>query len=341
MSFGRGPGRPSRKEILDLLDASVQDLRERFGGLPRPEEAAGIWRDIWVHEAHNSTAIEGNTLVLREVETLLQRGRAVGSKELKDYLEVQGYAAAAQWVYSQALAPGHEPRGDLVTVTEVRQVHQLAMTPVWGVAPHPDAGPAEGPGSFRLHDIHPFGGGMTPPAHPLVPARLRDWLDALAAVGTGTGAHTISQLAQAHAAFERVHPFLDGNGRTGRLVLNLALVRLGYPPAIVQKRDRTRYLRALDKADNQQPGALTELMARSVLDNLHRFIVPGLAGPHRLVALEALTREGVTAIGLRNAASRGRLQAVKGSDGRWRSSVVWVDAYLATKHQRRRSLERG
>jgi hypothetical protein len=86
---------------------------------------------------------------------------------------VRGYTDAAQWVYGQALEPGDWHDGRLLTLAEVRQVHNAAMTPVWNVAPHADAKNSEGPGSFREHDIHPFSAGMTPPSWPLVPARMQ------------------------------------------------------------------------------------------------------------------------------------------------------------------------
>src|SRR6202171_6460683 len=92
-------GRPTRQAVDACLSFMVDELRTRLGGLPSPDEAEGIWTDIWYHEAHNSTALEGNTLVRREVEALLGQGKATGSKELKDYLEVKGYAAVARWVY--------------------------------------------------------------------------------------------------------------------------------------------------------------------------------------------------------------------------------------------------
>lgn len=66
------------------LDSSLLELRERLGGLPSPGEAGFVWRDIWHLEAHHSTALEGNTLVIREVEALLDKGRAVGAKPLKE-----------------------------------------------------------------------------------------------------------------------------------------------------------------------------------------------------------------------------------------------------------------
>ena len=70
-------------------------------------------------------------------------------------------------------------------------------------------------------------------------------------------------LAHLPARFEQIHPFLDGNGRAGRLALNLILVRLGYPPAIVYKRERTQYLKALRRADQGEYGSLGELLARA------------------------------------------------------------------------------
>ena len=116
---GSTRGRKSRKAIYSQLDGGVEELRNRLGGPPSPIEAQDIWGDIWSQEAHNSTAIEGNTLVLREFELLLKEGRAVGDKQLAEYLEVQGYAEAAQWVYQQGLAPGDWSTGDLITMTEV------------------------------------------------------------------------------------------------------------------------------------------------------------------------------------------------------------------------------
>ena len=325
-------GRPSREQIHRKLDEAIVELRERLGGLPDPVEAEGIWTAIWYQEAHNSTAIEGNTLMLRQVEVLLRDGRAVGNKELREYMEVKGYADAARWVYGQALEPGAWSDGSPLTLTEVRQVHRMALGPVWEVAPHPHATEKEVPGSFREHDIAPFPDGMTPPAWPEVPAAMRDWIRDVAKLRRAE--RPIEALAASHSQFECIHPFLDGNGRTGRLLFNLLLIRLGYAPAIVYLRDRSRYLRALAAADRGDAGPLGELLARAVLDNLYRFIVPAVAGPKRLVPLTALAGKDLTEGALRVAANRGRLRAQKGDDGQWRSTRQWVDEYKSKRHRR-------
>jgi Fic family protein len=319
--------------VYKRLEAAVEELRTRLGGLPSPAEAADIWTDIWYHEAHHSTAIEGNTMVLKQVAVLLAEGRAVGNKQLSEYMEVRGYADAAQWVYGQAIEPGAWSDGELLTLTEVRQVHGMALRPVWDVAPHPQATPNEGPGSFREHEIEPFAGGMVPPSWVQVSALMREWVDQACRL-SASGTPTVERVADLHARFQRIHPFLDGNGRVGRLLTNLVLVRLGYPPAVIYKRDRSRYLAALRRADAGDPGNLGELFARAVLDNLYRFVVPAVAGPVRLVPLAALADSRISANALRVAAVRGRLRAQRGSDGQWRSSKKWVNDYLAARYRR-------
>ena len=327
-------GRPSRADVYDRLRVQIGELRERLGGLPSPIEAQDIWRGIWLEEAHHSTAIEGNTLVLKQVELLLAEGRAVGNKELSEYLEVRGYANSADWVYGRAIEPGTWSDGGLITLAEVRHVHNLAMTPVWDVAPHPQASDREGPGSFREHDIEPFPDGLQPPLWPEVPALMREWVTGARKVGKVDDATLIERLAELHARFEQIHPFLDGNGRAGRLILNLILVRLGYPPAIIYKGDRARYLTALRRADSDDAGPLGEFLARAVLDNLYKFVVPAIAGPARLVPLPALATKELSANALRVAATRGRLKAAKAADGTWRSSRAWVDEYQSTRYKR-------
>jgi hypothetical protein len=331
---GGSPGRPPREAVFERLHVQIGELRDRLGGLPSPLEAKDIWRGIWLEEAHHSTAIEGNTLVLKQVAQLLNEGRAVGDKELREYMEVQGYGNAAEWVYGHGIDPGAWSTDNPLTVTDLRHVHKLALDLVWDVAPHPHAADSERPGAFRQHDIEPFPEGMRPPPFPEVPQLMTSWIDEVNRLPQADPLAFPEELARVHARFEQIHPFLDGNGRTGRLVLNLVLVRLGYPPALIYKRERAQYLKALRRADRDDHGALAELLARAVLDNLYKFVVPAVAGSARLVPLPALADKDLSGDALRVAAARGRLEASKGADGTWRSSRAWVNAYKKTRHKR-------
>jgi hypothetical protein len=171
---------------------------------------------------------------------------------------------------------------------------------------------------------------MKPPSFTDVAAEVADWL--LLVNGPPAAAvHPLVALASVHAGFERIHPFRDGNGRVGRLVLNLLLVRHGYPPAIIRNRHRSAYLAALRKVDDGDPWPLAEMLGRAVKDSLDRFLLPNLAGPVKLLPLSALTRPDLELRALRAAADRGRLRAVKDEAGRWMSTRQWVDEYWRTR----------
>jgi len=272
-------------------------------------------------------------MVVSQVSALLDKGRAVGNKELTEYLEIQAYAEAAHWVYAQA-AQGDDWSGrEFLNLTELRQIHALVVEPVWRHFPPSGQHPDEGPGAFRRKDIRPLASGHTPPAWTDVPALLMDWLAYVNAKDPTI--HPMVHLADAHARFERIHPFLDGNGRTGRLVLNLLLVRNGYPPAIIYKSQRSEYRKNLRRADKGDPEPLVEQLARAVKHSIDRFVLPGLAGPNRMVPLTALASKELSLVSLRRAAQRGRLQAtMRGS--LWYSTKKWVDEYRQSRRRGRR-----
>jgi hypothetical protein len=309
----------------------IQDLIAR-GGLPTPSVAEGIWRQIWFLECHNSTAIEGNTLILKEVERLLATNQAVGGKPLADYLEVKGYADAAAWVYEQAVGTTEYVHNGLLNITEIRKVHAMALTPVWGHFPHPDATPAEAPGSWRRHDHEPFPDGMRTVHWVDVPHQLGDWCAAVNALDP-EDPEFLTQLAAVHCRFEQVHPFLDGNGRAGRLLLNLVLVRLGCPPLVILKQDREKYLKALRKGDRRDFGPLGEILTRCLIQSAERFVIPLLASQTDLVPLASLESASFSHTTLQRAAERGRLRSVT-QEGRWYSTKEWLEEYERSRWQR-------
>lgn len=311
-----------------------------IGGLPEPMVFSDVWSKIWTEETHNSTAIEGNTLRLRQVELLLEDGVVSGSqKELREWLEAKAYGDAARWVYHQGFVT--EPGTPRISEAEIREIHRRVVESVWAHFPPEGLVRGEAPGVYRLRDHDPLRPGLAPVPCNHVASQLHDWVEAvndtamyLGERGSVKDEHSIQRLAVLHAAFERIHPFPDGNGRAGRLVLTMLLVRDGYPPAIIYKDARTRYLRSLHRADEGDPGPLGELLARSVRDGIYRFLMPKLAGPLSVVPLVGLADDSMSHYALVAAAQRGRLKAQKHGNS-WYSTRQWVEEYKATRWTRR------
>jgi fido (protein-threonine AMPylation protein) len=327
-------GRPSRQQVFQTLDRARGDL-EVIGGLPEPTVFQDVWAGIWTEETHNSTAIEGNTLRLKQVQLLLEDGVVTGSqKELREWLEAKAYGDAARWVYQHAYfrrLRGEEPR---ISEAEIREIHKLVTQSVWAHFPPEGLVRGEEPGRYRLKDHDPLRPDLPPVDCNSVAANLANWVAGANDDPGDRDCHVIERLAELHAAFERIHPFPDGNGRAGRLVLTLLLVRSGYPPAIIYKDQRTKYLRFLRRADEGDAGPLGELLARSVNEGIYRFLMPKLAGPLSVVPLAALGDDDLSRVALVAAAQRNRLKANK-YGGIWYSTPQWVAEYKASRHSRR------
>jgi len=317
-----GPGRPSVEEVLGRLDAEVGLLHDHLGGLPRAIEADQILREIWIDDVHNSTAIEGNTMTRAQVENVVER-RTVNA-ELTEALEVEGYAEAADWVYRNA------PDFEGVPSTVVAEIHQRVVQLSWHVDPPLTR---DEPGAWRKTNVRVGRVDVTVP--PAIPADLGDWSHSTKYLG---GAHPIVHAAEHHAWLERIHPFVDGNGRVGRLVLNFMLIQQGYPPAVILKEARNNYLRALRTADAGNPNPLAEVIARSVSGALARFLIPKLAGEAKLVPLAALAADGpYSAAYLRQLALKRRLRVVR--EGQlYLSSRAWLNEYIEHRDPRGGSL---
>jgi fido (protein-threonine AMPylation protein) len=314
----RGPGRPSLKELLALVDEEARLLHQRLGGLPRAVEADQILRAIWIDDVHNSTAIEGNTMTRAQVEELVENRRA--SASVVETMEVEAYSRAAEWVYRTAGDTSDVPRA------VISEIHRIAMELPWAIEP-PRTG--DKPGDWRRSPVRVGSVKVSLPA--AIAPELDEWSKSTRAAHAD---HPIVRAAMHHAWFERIHPFVDGNGRVGRLLLNFMLLQKGYPPAIILAKQRARYLQALRQADGGNPNALAEVIARAVSQTLSRFLIPGLAGDAKLIPLTALAAGSpYSSVYLRQLVLKGRLRAVR--DGRlWLSSRAWLAEYVERKDPR-------
>jgi fido (protein-threonine AMPylation protein) len=318
---GRGRGRSSLSQVLQLLDEEVSLLKTTMGGLPRAVEADSILREIWIDDVHNSTAIEGNTMTRAQVAALVERGQA--SASLLETLEVDGYAAAADWIYRSAA----DYEG--VPMAVVSEAHRRAVELVWAKQP---PGTRDQPGAWRKSPVRVARVVVSVPA--AIPADLESWGDSTADL---KGAHPVVHAAIHHAWFERIHPFVDGNGRVGRLILNFMLLQHGYPPAVILKAQRSRYLQGLALADGGSPNALAEVIARAVSGTLTRFLMPALAGEAKLVPLSTLAARGPYPVEyLRLLVFEGKLKAVPHGN-LWLSSRKWLRHYISSRDPRGRA----
>ena len=282
---------------------------------------------------HHSTGLGGNSLSRNEVERLLADGRAVGSRLLVEYLYVRGYGDASRWVCQQVA----EPRS-LVTLEEICFLHQQT-TRLSAAATHKTASSPEEPGRFREHELQASADGITAVSWRFVPAEMEKWLaqaNELEAIQKHPEAQAIRELAKAvarvHIRFVKTQPFATANGLVARLATNLLLVRSGLSPVIIQKRQRSAYQQALQRADLGDFAQLGELFAQGIFRSLAWFAQPELE--EDLVPLSALATEEINVAALRVAAARGRLRAMRPLGGRWLSTPEWVADYIATRHQR-------
>jgi Fic/DOC family len=266
---------------------------------------------------HNSTAIEGNTMTRAQVVDLVERGRA--SASLVESLDVEGYSRAADWVYRHAGEYDHVP------VRVVAEVHKIAIELAWKIEPPITR---DQPGAWRRGPVQVRAVKVSLPA--AIPGDLGEWSQSTGKLNV----HPVVHAAMHHAWFERIHPFVDGNGRVGRLLLNFMLIQRGYPPAVILKSQRPRYLQALQTADGGNANPLAEVVARAVSGALTRLLIPKLAGEAKLVPLSALAAQGPYSVEyLRQLVFARKLRAVR--DGHlWLSSKAWLDDYMTKRDPR-------
>ena len=218
-----------------------------------PAEVDALREMFIVEHTYNSNAIEGNTLTLQETAMVLQ-GITIDRKPLKDHLEVVGYKEAFEYV--EQLAKEQKP----MTEYEIRAIHSLVL-----------ADRKEDRGQWRRVPVRIFGAVTTPvqpyQIEPMVGALLADMDTVYRKL------HVIERVAMFHLRFESIHPFIDGNGRTGRLLMNLQLIKAGYPPINVKFTDRRRYYEAFNSyATTDSPETMVTLIAEYLKERLQSML---------------------------------------------------------------------
>ncbi len=239
----------SKENLLAQIDRKKAELDSR-----RPltaGEAARLNEEFIIEYTYNSNAIEGNTLTLRETDLVL-RGLTIGQKPLKEHMEAVGHKEAFDFVIERV--KNNAPISESI----IKQIHYLVL-----------ADKKEDRGVYRRIPVHIMGAQHEPVQPYLIEPKMEQLLYDFAA----STEHIVTKLARFHIEFEGIHPFIDGNGRTGRLLVNLELMKAGFPPIDIKFTDRSAYYNAFDEYyANHNLLAMEKLFAGYINARLDKYL---------------------------------------------------------------------
>ncbi len=236
------------KETVGRLKAFDDDVSQfRQGGPLDPIAAKKLHEYFRVLHIFHSTGIEGNRLSLQETEAILLDGIEIGGKPLADQLEVKDLDAAYNFLLE--LSKSRTP----IREVDIREMHRLVVL---------NKAEAQ-PGSYRQIGVVISGSDHRPPEPVAVPSLMHKMIEGL---NQAEGYSPIVEAAYVHHQLAAIHPFADGNGRLARLLMNLILLRSGYPIVNIRREDRSRYYEALSFADVGLYSPLVELVLDRALD---------------------------------------------------------------------------
>jgi Fic family protein len=270
-----------------------------------------LYEQLRVFLTYHSNAIEGNTLSLRETQLVVEYGLTAGGHTLREYTEATNHARA--FTELTQLADATTP----ITTETILRLHQLVMQQLLPTA-----------GRFRTIPVFIRGVDLRPPPPTEVPQLMAQW-----AHWVNEGGHAyppVVRAAIAHHEFEAVHPFEDGNGRVGRLLLNLMLMRDGYPPALLLRDWRLAYLQALTAGNQGRYAPVANIVGRAVEGGLDLYLEACNSAPDAAyLPLSQLAKDTpYTTNYLGWLVRQGRLAAVK-RGGRWYSTRDALARYRA------------
>ena len=239
----------SSESLLESIDRKKAELDARR---PLTEgEVERLTEQFVVEYTYNSNAIEGNTLTLRETDMVL-RGLTIDQKPLKDHMEAVGHKEAFDFV--QDLVKDQLPLSESI----IKQIHYLVL-----------ADKKDDRGVYRRIPVRIMGAKHEPVQPYLIQPRMEQLLEDY----RNSTEHMIPRLARFHIEFEAIHPFIDGNGRTGRLLVNMELMKAGYPPIDIKFADRIAYYNAFDEYHAKHNlGAMEKLFAGYVNERLESYL---------------------------------------------------------------------
>jgi len=222
---------------------------------PLPESALKNLQDKFeIDVTYNSNAIEGNRLTLRETWLVVRKGMTIGGKTLEEHLEAKNHVEALHFLYQLV------DRKREISEEDILELHELVLDKI----------SPQYAGKYREVQVYISGSAHVPPAASEVPKLMRQVIHELNNKDKKTKA--LESASRAHYLIAKIHPFVDGNGRLARLLLNLRLMRSGFPPIVLHKTERKSYYAALEKADYGDLYPITALIAKNVEKSLDLYL---------------------------------------------------------------------
>lgn len=237
------------KDLTNKIKQQISVLKETF---KNPQAVVALHKWLETELAYTSNNIEGNTLTRKETELVIDRGITTGEKPLKDYLEAKNHAEAFRYIL-EVLSKKNE-----ISQDDILKIHSIILKGINDSFA----------GRYRNISVRISGGSVILPNPMKVPDLMAEFEKYLK-----EEKDVIKRAIMAHFKFVSIHPFVDGNGRVGRLIMNLILLQNGLWPIIVRPRDRKKYINSIEKGQlTQDLTAYLEFMYKALERSLDTYI---------------------------------------------------------------------
>ena len=259
----------------DLYDRILEKKKKLVSIRPLNKEQLKLIKEqINIEYIHNSTAIEGNTLSLNETKLILEEGVTISGKSLREHLDIINQKEAIYWIEDFIKNKTKIKEVDII------ELHRLTLK---GISNH-------WAGRYKTSQNRIVRSKLkTTPSY-----KVHSEMNNLAyEIENNKKFNTIELAAYAHHELVKIHPFIDGNGRTARLLMNLILMRNGYPPIVILNRERKKYFETLEKAHFENFKDFFNFIARNVEISLNLYLnslVPTKKNTE-LISLKELAKE--------------------------------------------------
>ena len=259
----------------ELYEIILKKKKKLVSLRPLNKEQLKLIRDqIEIEYVYNSTAIEGNTLSLNETRLILEEGITISGKSLREHLDVVNQKEAISWIEDFIKNKAKIKEVDII------ELHRLTLKGIsnyWA-------------GKYKTSQNRILGSKLKTTS----PYKVHSEMDKLIyEISENKGFNAIELAAYAHHELVRIHPFVDGNGRTARLLMNLILMREGYPPVVIIKKERKKYFDTLEKAHFGNFKDFFNFIGRAVERSLNLYLnaLTPTTKENELIPLKELAKE--------------------------------------------------